>query len=220
MRRQAIPAALSLALLIAGPAPLAARQASLARPALWATAVSGTSVANLYRIEPDLYRSAQPTASGFRELEALGVKSVLDVAGGEGDDLFTRGTKLKLFHVPMTAFSLRDDRVLEALRFLVDPANRPVVIHCQHGADRTGAFVALYRVAVQGWTPEAAIREMEEGGYHHSFLWRNLDRYVLRADIDSLRRKLGIALAGAAPLPAPAILNASSSSAADAGANP
>jgi protein tyrosine/serine phosphatase len=102
----------------------------------------------------------------------------------------------------MSAFGLRDDRVLEALRILTNPQNQPVVIHCQHGADRTGAIVALYRIIVQGWSKADAVREMNEGGFHHSSLFRNLDRYVLAADVEALRHKLGIVL------PAPATLTA------------
>ena len=193
------------------------------RPAVWAAPVEGTSVTNLYRIEPDLYRSAQPDGAGFRALAALGVKTVLDLKGGEGDGDTARGTSLKLLHIPMSAWGLRDDRVLEALRILSDPTNRPLIVHCQHGADRTGALMALYRVVVQGWSKEDAIREMNEGGYHHSSLWSNLDRYVRAANVEGLRKQLGIAapqtspktpiLAAAASAPAAAPVAAPSGSA-------
>ena len=162
------------------------------RPADWASPVAGIGVKNFYKVEDGLYRGAQPTAAGFQELVDLGVRTVLDVAGGDGDGGVAPGGSLKLLHVPMSAFGLHDDRVLEALRAMADPANRPLMIHCQHGADRTGALVALYRVVVQGWTKEKAVLEMNQGGYHHSPLWRNLDRYVLKADVDALRKKLNL----------------------------
>jgi protein tyrosine phosphatase (PTP) superfamily phosphohydrolase (DUF442 family) len=200
------------------------------RPAVWATPVAGTTVTNLYRIEPDLYRSAQPDGAGFRELAALGVKTVLDLKGGDGDGDTARGTSLKLLHVPMTAFGLRDDRVLDALRILSDPTNRPLIVHCQQGADRTGALMALYRVVVQGWSKEDAVREMDEGGYHHSSLWSNLDRYVRAANVEALRKQLGSTLpispngqtlvaaasAPAAPASAPAAPSGSADTAAAA----
>jgi len=161
------------------------------RPDTWAVAVAAQGVGNLWRVEPDLYRSARPESAGFRELEKLGVKAVLDVES-PADEAAAKGTKLKLYHVPMTAFGLRDDRVLEAMRILSDPANRPIVIHCRLGADRTGAMMALYRIVVEGWSKEDAIREMNEGGYHHSSLWKNLDEYVASANVDALRKRLGI----------------------------
>jgi len=166
-----------------------------ARPASWAVAVSTQGVPNLWRVEPDLYRSARPESAGFQALEKLGVKAVLDVES-PADEVAAKGTKLKLFHVPMNAFGLRDESVLEAMKILSDPANRPIVIHCQHGADRTGAMMALYRVVVEGWSKEDAIREMNAGGYHHSSWFSNLDRYVAAADVDGFRKKLGVAKPG------------------------
>jgi protein tyrosine phosphatase (PTP) superfamily phosphohydrolase (DUF442 family) len=181
-----LSAALCLPALAASPA---------ARPATWAVAVSTQGVANLWRVETDLYRSARPESAGFQELEKLGVKAVLDVES-PADEAAAKGTKLKLFHVPMNAFGLRDESVLEAMKILSDPANRPIVIHCQHGADRTGAMMALYRVVVEGWSKDDAIREMNAGGYHHSSWFSNLDRYVAGANVDALRKALGVARPG------------------------
>jgi tyrosine-protein phosphatase SIW14 len=42
---------------------------------------------------------------------------------------------------------------------------RPVLVHCQHGEDRTGLVVAAYRVRVQGWTKQAAMAEARAHGY-------------------------------------------------------
>jgi protein tyrosine phosphatase (PTP) superfamily phosphohydrolase (DUF442 family) len=162
------------------------------RPADWATPVAGTSIGNLYRIEEGLYRGSQPTAAGFRELEALGVRTVLDLAGGPGDAPLVPGGSLKLVHIRMSALGLHDDRVLAALRVMTDPGNRPLMIHCKQGADRTGALVALYRVVVQGWSKQKAVHEMKDGGFHHSELWVNMDYYVMKADVDALRRQLGL----------------------------
>jgi protein tyrosine phosphatase (PTP) superfamily phosphohydrolase (DUF442 family) len=188
-----------LVLVLSAGSALAAGPAE--RPSEWAVAVAGTTVQNLYRIEDGFFRGAQPTADGFKELAGLGVKTVLDLSGG-GDDQLLKGGSLKLIHVPMSAFGLRDDRVLKALQTMADPGNRPLMIHCQHGADRTGALVALYRVVVQGWTKEKAVEEMNRGGYHHSSMWRNLDRYVMQANVDALRTALKIdAPNPAAPAP-------------------
>src|SRR5262249_45716480 len=98
-----------------------------------------------------------------------------------------------------------DDRVFEALKIMADPQNRPLLIHCQQGADRTGAMVALYRVVVQGWPAEKAVEEMTRGGYHHSALWKDLETYVLKADAAALRKKLGLRGPAAAAANAPVL---------------
>lgn len=198
--------------------------ATPARPATWAVAVPARTIGNFYRVEPDLYRSARPQSDGFHELQTLGVRTILDLES-PADDLAAHGTSLKLFHVPMTAFGLRDDLVLQALRIMADPANRPIVVHCQLGADRTGALMALYRVVVQGWSKEDALREMNGGGYHHSSWFRNLDQYVSAANVDALRKELGIAKPGEtllaalgklAPAAAPSVVTADEATAAPA----
>ena len=179
------------------------------RPATWAAAVEGTHVPNLYRVEPDLLRSAQPDPAGFKELTALGIKTVLDLRADHADAGEAGSAVLRFLHVPMRAWSVRDDQVVSALRILADRSNRPILIHCQKGADRTGMILALYRVVVQGWTKQDALREMNEGGYHHSALFRNLDRYVVNADVSALRRELAITLPIAptvAAASAPAVL--------------
>ena len=169
------------------------------RPADWATPVEGTSIQNLYLIEAGLFRGSQPTAAGFQELRALGVRTVLDLAGGKGDALLVPDGSLKLVQIRMSAMGLHDDRVLEALRVMIDPANRPLMVHCKQGADRTGALVALYRVVVQGWTKQKAVLEMKDGGFHHSELWVNMDYYVMKADVDALRQQLGLGDSPAKP---------------------
>lgn len=179
-----------------GLAGAASADPQASRPSNWAGAVTGTHVPNLYRVEPDLLRSAQPDSAGFEELASLGVKTVLDLRAGHGDAGVAGKAALKFLNVPMRAWSAQDDLVIQALRILADRSNRPILVHCQKGADRTGMILALYRVVVQGWTKEDAIREMDEGGYHHSSLFRNLDRYVSNANVAALRRELGVSAPG------------------------
>ena len=70
------------------------------------------------------------------------------------------------------------------------PENGPFLIHCQHGADRTGLMSAMYRIIEQGWTKEAAIREMIEGGYGYHPMWRNIIRYIEQVDVEKIRKAL------------------------------
>jgi protein tyrosine/serine phosphatase len=42
---------------------------------------------------------------------------------------------------------------------------KPVLVHCAAGAQRTGGVVALYRLLVQGKSPEFAFAEMQKYKY-------------------------------------------------------
>lgn len=49
----------------------------------------------------------------------------------------------------------------------IKEAPTPVLVHCQHGQDRTGLVVAAYRVLVCGWTKVAAMKEAVHLGYRN-----------------------------------------------------
>ena len=42
----------------------------------------------------------------------------------------------------------------------------PVFVHCQHGADRTGCMIGIWRVTQQGWTFPQAWAEMRQDGFN------------------------------------------------------
>jgi len=78
------------------------------------------------------------------------------------------------------------------LKIVSNPKRTPLLIHCQHGADRTGTLSAVYRVAVQGWSREEAIREMTQGGYGFHDIWVNLVPWFKKLDIKAVKQKAGI----------------------------
>jgi protein tyrosine/serine phosphatase len=56
---------------------------------------------------------------------------------------------------------------------MADHARRPIFVHCQHGEDRTGLIVGLYRVETEHWSPAAAYREMIAKGFHKILFFLN-----------------------------------------------
>jgi protein tyrosine/serine phosphatase len=69
------------------------------------------------------------------------------------------------------------EEVDRALEVVLDPSKRPVLVHCAHGEERTGAVVAAYRVVVEGWEPAAAEKEAIEHGFGFDGLEGFLVRY-------------------------------------------
>jgi hypothetical protein len=51
---------------------------------------------------------------------------------------------------------------------------------------------ALYRVAVQGWPKEEALREMVEGGFNFHGVFQNLLDWVRGLDMERIRREAGV----------------------------
>ena len=181
-------AAASLPARAGEPPPAAASPAN--RPANWAEPLTLEGVRNLYRISPMLYRSEQPTALGFKNLEKLGIRTVINLRWFNNDNKEVAGTLLRTERVKMVTWDVDDHHVIDVMRMLKQTENGPFLIHCQHGADRTGLMSAMYRVLEQGWTPEDALAELQGGGYGYHAMWKNILRYVRAADIEALRASI------------------------------
>jgi protein tyrosine/serine phosphatase len=184
--RRALVASL-LALSFSGRAALAQT-----RPATWARPINLVGAPNLHAVAPGVFRSAQPTAAGFRALaEQHGIKTVVSMRANHADDWLARGTGIKVVPFPTNTWHIRRASVVGALRTLrAASPDAPVLLHCQHGADRTGLIMALYRILYQGWTKEAALDEMRNGGFGYHAVWGNIPRFIRRVDVARLRAEV------------------------------
>jgi protein tyrosine/serine phosphatase len=144
-------------------------------------------VPNLHRIAPGLYRSSQPTAAGMKNLESFGIRTVINLRFFNSDEDAARDTRLQLTHVRMLTWHITDEHVIDVMRELRRTENGPFLIHCHHGADRTGLMSALYRVLEQNWSTADALDELVNGGYGFHPIWRNIPRYLRNAHRDRLR---------------------------------
>jgi protein tyrosine phosphatase (PTP) superfamily phosphohydrolase (DUF442 family) len=163
---------------------------AVARPARWATPIARPGVPNLHQVAPGLYRSAQPTEEGLHALPTLGVRTVVNLRSMHSDRAALDGVPIAYEPIPMVAWKAEEDELLAFLRVATDPARQPVLVHCQHGADRTGTAVAIYRMVVEGWTREDAIEEMTHGGFGFHSEWSNLIAFLEKVDVERLRRRL------------------------------
>lgn len=128
-----------------------------------------TEIPNFAQVAPGIYRGAAPTEAGLKKLRALGVKHIIDLrieSRGQTQEaesakaLGLARTRIRLGREAPTQAQVRD------FFALVDNAPKtPVFIHCQYGADRTGAMVGLYRVTRQGWSFDDTWKEMRRYGF-------------------------------------------------------
>jgi len=165
-----------------------------------------TGLKNFHQVSNDLYRGAQPTARGIRYLKKLGVRTIVNLRTFHSDTDEIGDTDIAYVHIRMQAWREEDEDTVRFLKIVTDTAKTPVFVHCQHGADRTGLMCAVYRVAVQGWTKDEAVREMKEGGFGYHAVWKNLIKYIRELDVEKIKRDAGMkkALREKSALPRPA----------------
>ncbi len=163
------------------------------RPASWATPLQRPGLPNLHKVSDGLYRGAQPTAEGFREMKKMGVKTIVNLRSANSDRELLGDTGIPCLDIPMTAWHTETEDAVRFLKIATDKSKAPVFVHCQHGADRTGVMCAVYRIVVQGWAKDDAIREMTHGGFGHHAIFTNLSRFIRGLDVEAVRKQAGLA---------------------------
>ena len=66
----------------------------------------------------------------------------------------------------------------------------PLLFHCWHGSDRTGAVAAMYRMVFQHVPKQHAIDEMVEGIFGFHMIFDNIIDTIDEADIEHIRQEL------------------------------
>jgi protein tyrosine phosphatase (PTP) superfamily phosphohydrolase (DUF442 family) len=165
------------------------------RPPNWAQRMNSPGLAYLFKVSPDLYRGSEPGRQGMEQLARMGVRTVVNMRSWEMHSTADRaeGLPLEYVQIQMKAWQPNDQAVAEFLSIVGDPRRRPVFVHCYTGGDRAGLMVAAYRVAVQGWSKEAAIDEMRRGGFtYHQVFDRWYPQYLHQMDVPEIRRLAGL----------------------------
>jgi len=158
------------------------------RPENWALPIELQGVGNLHKVNENLYRSEQPTSEGMKNLkEQIGIKTVINLRTFHSDADEIRGTGLLNEELSVKTWHIENEDVVRVLKLIRNKENGPFLIHCQHGADRTGLMSAMYRIVEQGWTKDEAIKEMVDGGYGFHPTWSNIIKYICNVDIKKIK---------------------------------
>jgi tyrosine-protein phosphatase SIW14 len=179
--------ALLAGLLLLGGSPSpggAADSKSAVERAKYAEKLAIPGVSDAGKINDYLYRGAQPSGKGLKELRALHIDTIVDLRGEFRFSLLKRERKhakalgIQVVSIPGNGWSAPNDKeVAEFFSLVRKQPRRRIFIHCWLGGDRVGLFVAAYRIAFDGWTPDQAIQEMHQ--FHFKSHWHpGMARYV------------------------------------------
>ena len=129
------------------------------------SALSRIRIGNFGKINNNYYRGAQPKGSDYRDLAALGVKTIIDLQkdGPSNEAGLVSGVGMKFFRIGMTTSAAPTDaQIAQFFEIVTNPANQPVYVHCAGGRHRTGTMTALYRMTFDGWNAGQAYTEMKQ----------------------------------------------------------
>ena len=125
-----------------------------------------------------LYRSAQPDKAELQSFaRQYGLKSVLNLRGANpGTYWYDQETAaahdlgLRHYDYPLSAKRFVTSREIADLLGIIREAPKPLLIHCQSGADRAGLVAALFRYAMAGDSATAADRQLSLVYGHFPYL--------------------------------------------------
>lgn len=160
------------------------------RPAQWAAPIIGSSLNNLYQVDEGIFRSEQPDDEAFDELAVLGIAEVLNLREYHSDESEAKGSAINLHRIKIDTGSINESQLIEALG-IIGKRKGPILVHCWHGSDRTGAVIAAYRVVINGWSKEKAVDELVNGGYgYHASVYPNIVELVQNLDVERVKAVL------------------------------
>jgi tyrosine-protein phosphatase SIW14 len=152
-------------------APVQAPAPALMQPA-YGVKLQIDGISNAGKISDVLYRGAQPLDKGLPELKKLGITTIVDLRGEDREKIKwerkqAESLGIRFVHIPLSGWSPpTDEQVAQFLSLLRNDSGQKIFVHCRLGADRTGVFVAAYRMAVEKWTSEQAMKEMYFFGFN------------------------------------------------------
>jgi tyrosine-protein phosphatase SIW14 len=129
-------------------------------------------IPNAGKINDSLYRGAQPHESGLSELKKLGITTIVDLRGEDAGKIAwerrqAESLGIRFVHIPVSGWTPpADDQVAQFLSVFRNDPQQKIFVHCRFGDDRTGVFVATYRMAIEKWPAEQALKEMYFFGFN------------------------------------------------------
>jgi protein tyrosine/serine phosphatase len=135
---------------------------------------------NVHTVEPGaLYRSAQLGESALTDvIDDYHIKSVINLRGADpraswyrSEIAVSQARGVVHYDLPMSANSLVDPSTMARISALLRSAPKPVLIHCQSGADRSGLVAAIYEYAIAARSPAEAAAQLSLRYGHVPYLW-------------------------------------------------
>jgi tyrosine-protein phosphatase SIW14 len=157
--------------------------AAAASPPAFAERISLPGVPNAAKVSDQLFRGAQPELSSLPRLKSLGVTTIVDLRLEsskirENERHVAESLGLSFVSIPVGGFSNPSSAQLAQFFSLFRETPPPKIsVHCQFSDDRTGVFIASYRIAFQHWSADQALAEMYAFGFHYH--WHpNMEAFV------------------------------------------
>ena len=129
-------------------------------------------IKNFGQMDSRFYRGGQPEKKDYKDLAALGIKTVIDLR--EDPEPYERplveSLGMKYVNIPMMGKQYPTTEATETfLKTVNDPTTGKFFVHCAGGRHRTGAMGAVYRYQFYDWNFDQVYKEMKQYDFYTRF---------------------------------------------------
>src|SRR5258708_31686497 len=114
-------------------------------------AFSNIKIRNFGKMDDRFYRGAQPDESDYKDLKALGIKTVIDLQDSPTsyEKRAVEALGMRYINIPMSDSNYPKEETIQSfLKAVNDPTTGKFFAHCAGGRHRTGVVGAIYRFTV------------------------------------------------------------------------
>jgi protein tyrosine/serine phosphatase len=132
-------------------------------------AFSNIKIKNFGQMDQTFYRGAQPNEQDYKDLQRLGIKTVIDLRSDpesyEKPDVESLG--MRYVNIPMSDSDYpKAEQVSQFLKLVDDPSTGKFFVHCAGGRHRTGVMGAVYRFSHYHWNFDQVYAEMKDYDFY------------------------------------------------------
>ena len=130
------------------------------------------NIKNFGQMDERFYRGGQPNEEDYKELAALGIKTVIDLR--EDSQSYEKreveALGMRYVNIPMVDKGYpKLDQVNQFLKLVEDPSTGKFFVHCAGGRHRTGVMGAAYRFNHNHWNFDQVYAEMKDYDFYTRF---------------------------------------------------
>jgi protein tyrosine/serine phosphatase len=143
---------------------------------------SSIKIKNFGQMDERFYRGAQPREKDYKDLAALGIKTIIDLTAEPKsyEQSMVESLGMKYINIPMIAKKYPTEEATKMfLKFAGDPATGKFFVHCAGGRHRTGAMGAVYRFQFYNWNFEQVYAEMKKYDFYTTWGHGAFKEFVL-----------------------------------------
>jgi len=142
---------------------------------------SDIKIKNFGQMDDRFYRGAQPKEEDYKQLAAIGIKTIVDLTDNPKDyekrDAEAAG--MRYVNLPMSDKDYPPAATIDQfLKLVDDPSTGKFYVHCAGGRHRTGVMGAVYRFNHYNWNYDQVYAEMKKYDFYTRWGHGDMKKFV------------------------------------------